>query len=593
MLFELYITTKCNFTCAGCSAGTSCHPEHFPLEQIKREIDALAEIVGDGDDFGLLGGEPCLHPDFLEIVAYAAKIRAEPPHKYIWSNGTILPLLRNEAAVAVLREAGFTHIGLTAYPKKRNPIDACVARCGEIGFTHYVNTDLRRFHLFDVNPLEKHLAFPSENKTAAEVFSRCHRQRICHCVSHGRLFRCPSMRALYHAAENGWTHNTGDLLRENDAWFSFENADLFREAVKQPGECCRLCPIFDGPGLHALRPMEEQGLATAANTSFLSVGAYPDREKMASLVASARKNDIFLTIADYQRPWENFYVNKVLARQEHLEAEKAKGKRWVILVDSRDVIFLAGRQEILRKYNEIKDIGRALFVAEYNGDTWPLMEPWFSEIVHRANGGAAALNSGLIAGHVDLLLEINRKAIQLHDEMASRDFRHRICEIVFEKAGEKRMDELITDDQFLYQLVMLLWPQKFQLDTERRFFANAYMSKPFDLTRSDQSPGEARIIQSSGARFQGGFVARQGMVPTPAPYDRHRHQLSNPMPCIHGDIKSHLAIPGKRCRGFAVSCTHPELIPSADRPFSTMTAHCATCQLKEQSFLQVEPFPAK
>ncbi len=590
MLFELYITTHCNFTCDGCCAGTTCHPMHFPLEDIKKEIDALAKLVGENDEFGILGGEPCLHPDFLEILAYAGKIRVQAPKKYVWSNGTILPLLKNEQAVETMRGAGFTHIGLTAYPKKKHRIEDCETLCAEIGFTSYVNRDLRRFHLFDVNPLEKRLTFPSENKTKEEVFARCHRQKDCHSISDGRLFRCPSMRVLYHAIENGWTHNAGDLLRENDAWFAFENADRFREAVKLPGECCRLCPVFDGPGLHCHRPIEESGVATASNTSFLTVGAYPDREKMASLLVSARKNDVFLTVVDYQRPWENFYVNKVLARQEHLEAEKAKGKRWIVMLDSRDVIFLANRQHILRQFNAIKDISRALFVAEYNGDTWPLKEPWFSEIIHRANGGPIALNSGLIAGHVDLLLDINRKAIELHEEFATRNFKHRICEIVFEKAGEKQTEELMLDDQLLYLLVSLLWPQKFQIDTARKFFANVYMSRPFDLTRTDQAPGEARIVQSSGARFQSGFVAQQGMIPDAPLFDRHQNQRANPQICIHGVIQDRLAIHNRPCRGKAVKCYHPEMVDN-NAPFPTMEHHCKTCQIKEVSLLKIEAFP--
>ena len=68
-LFE--ITSSCNLTCPMCFAASAPGGNHVPLEQCKSAIDRLVEVEGKPEVLQLSGGEPTIHPDFLEILEYA------------------------------------------------------------------------------------------------------------------------------------------------------------------------------------------------------------------------------------------------------------------------------------------------------------------------------------------------------------------------------------------------------------------------------------------------------------------------------------------------------------------------------------------
>ena len=70
---QMDITQACTERCIHCYIP-ECNPVFLPLAQIKKVIDEFAAQGGIG--LSLSGGECMLHPDFDEIVRYAAHIRA-------------------------------------------------------------------------------------------------------------------------------------------------------------------------------------------------------------------------------------------------------------------------------------------------------------------------------------------------------------------------------------------------------------------------------------------------------------------------------------------------------------------------------------
>lgn len=67
----LEITSSCNLTCPMCYAGSAPGGKHLSLEDCKRQIDRLVEVEGRAEVCQLSGGEPTLHPQFLEVAEYA------------------------------------------------------------------------------------------------------------------------------------------------------------------------------------------------------------------------------------------------------------------------------------------------------------------------------------------------------------------------------------------------------------------------------------------------------------------------------------------------------------------------------------------
>ena len=67
----LEITSSCNLTCPMCYAASAPGGQHLTFEQTKAAIDRLVQVEGQPEVLQLSGGEPTIHPQFLEILDYA------------------------------------------------------------------------------------------------------------------------------------------------------------------------------------------------------------------------------------------------------------------------------------------------------------------------------------------------------------------------------------------------------------------------------------------------------------------------------------------------------------------------------------------
>jgi len=67
---ELDITYICNLTCTGCSRSSAQAPSsmHMPIEHIHRFLEETNRKEIRWESLHILGGEPTLHPNFVEIV---------------------------------------------------------------------------------------------------------------------------------------------------------------------------------------------------------------------------------------------------------------------------------------------------------------------------------------------------------------------------------------------------------------------------------------------------------------------------------------------------------------------------------------------
>ena len=68
----LYITEKCQLRCGHCYMGERLERAKFmPLAEVKHVLQLWRKL--GGSKLSILGGEPTLHPDFIEICRYAKK----------------------------------------------------------------------------------------------------------------------------------------------------------------------------------------------------------------------------------------------------------------------------------------------------------------------------------------------------------------------------------------------------------------------------------------------------------------------------------------------------------------------------------------
>jgi len=96
---QLIVTRRCNLSCGYCSEYDSSS-EPVPFDDLKARIDALHRL--GAANITLLGGEPLMHPDVAEIVAYAGR----KSNTSVVTNGF---LLRN-GVIESLNQAGLNNL---------------------------------------------------------------------------------------------------------------------------------------------------------------------------------------------------------------------------------------------------------------------------------------------------------------------------------------------------------------------------------------------------------------------------------------------------------------------------------------------------
>jgi MoaA/NifB/PqqE/SkfB family radical SAM enzyme len=104
ILTQLVVTRKCNLTCGYCNEYDTVSPP-VPFEVLKRRIDKIHELGSWEIEF--TGGEPMLHPDIYELIAYAKQLGFKK--RMMISNAYLF----NEKKVRRLNDAGLTHLQIS------------------------------------------------------------------------------------------------------------------------------------------------------------------------------------------------------------------------------------------------------------------------------------------------------------------------------------------------------------------------------------------------------------------------------------------------------------------------------------------------
>ncbi len=111
----LEVTDKCNTYCRGCYRINGMQG-HKSVEQIKEEV-ALLKKLRNCDNISIAGGEPLIHPQILDIIAYIRSLKMKP---LILTNG-----IRME---------------------NDRPFMVELKKAGVVGFTFHIDSEQNRPH---------------------------------------------------------------------------------------------------------------------------------------------------------------------------------------------------------------------------------------------------------------------------------------------------------------------------------------------------------------------------------------------------------------------------------------------------------------
>ena len=86
VVIQIEITNACNLSCANCSrlVGHHAKPFFMTVDEVRNAIDSLEGFPGR---IGMMGGEPTLHPNFIEICDIYQEMIKEKRKREFWTDG--------------------------------------------------------------------------------------------------------------------------------------------------------------------------------------------------------------------------------------------------------------------------------------------------------------------------------------------------------------------------------------------------------------------------------------------------------------------------------------------------------------------------
>ncbi len=193
MTFEVSLADHCNLSCKMCDHFSQLSKEWFvDLEQFKSDISQMAKIYDhEIGAISLLGGEPTLHPDLLEIIRHTRK---EFPNTelILLTNGLLLLELEHSEKGNLwqcLKENN-AHVTVTVYPIKIDYV-AIEAKAKEYGISFKLSSDIHA-----VEPTKQ---VKISDKHTMDLEGNVPKWHSVHClyfnkfnvVKDGRYYMCP------------------------------------------------------------------------------------------------------------------------------------------------------------------------------------------------------------------------------------------------------------------------------------------------------------------------------------------------------------------------------------------------------------------
>lgn len=235
------IVDHCNLKCKGCS-HFSCIAEDYivPAEIVCADIRQLGKIFGKKriDRFGIMGGEPLLHPDLIQISKCVRDTFPEAEVQIV-TNGILL-LKENSQFWSMCRENKIT-IVCTKYPIniKFNEIEKRAAE-EQVDFQYYGNTGRTTKTLF------KRKIDLEGKMNPVQSFATCWEANECNFLMEGKWFECPFICFAERVFNKKFNQHI--KIEEEDYIDIYQVKDYHEilEYMAKPKDACRFCKGFHG-----------------------------------------------------------------------------------------------------------------------------------------------------------------------------------------------------------------------------------------------------------------------------------------------------------------------------------------------------------
>ena len=231
------ILDHCNLKCKGCDHFACIADTYFvSVDAIRRDIERMSEILHGNNviKIAVMGGEPLLHPNLLEILEI---IRANFPYAVIrlTTNGLLL-LQQTDLFWKVCREQNITIVN-TKYPIN---LDFCKmkekASHEEVKFQYFENTGDEY-----VKKSFKKVINLKGDSDPVKSFARCHISNYGNFLMEGKFYGCPFSCQSSRIFNKKFNQNL--MITENDYLdiYKVKNMQEFFDFAARPKFYCRYC----------------------------------------------------------------------------------------------------------------------------------------------------------------------------------------------------------------------------------------------------------------------------------------------------------------------------------------------------------------
>ena len=134
---SLAITQRCTLKCKLCNAYIPYYkkPIDMPLNQIARVLERYFSIVDSVGIFGILGGEPLLHPDIVKILNAVKNYSERITERIdIVTNGTIM--FTDELLAFFVENSPKTKVIISHYGQYSPKADMLIDKLTELGINY-------------------------------------------------------------------------------------------------------------------------------------------------------------------------------------------------------------------------------------------------------------------------------------------------------------------------------------------------------------------------------------------------------------------------------------------------------------------------
>lgn len=215
---DLNVVTHCNMACVNCShTSPAAAPWSMSLETIEHDLTALKPIL-HAQNVNVVGGEPTLHKQLVEIMRLLKRIRLDISTVVI-TNATLLPRMPEEFWQEL------EYLSISVYP-------ALNARCLELA---HEKQKQYGFGLGERIFTEFHRQFRKEPNDGSH-FHNCHWKSNCFTVHEGYFHLCPQGAFMPERFMGLGAHTDGLTLEgiTEDKLQAFLNRT-------EPLNACRMC----------------------------------------------------------------------------------------------------------------------------------------------------------------------------------------------------------------------------------------------------------------------------------------------------------------------------------------------------------------